>query len=54
VTFAVAETSHLWQATHSDTWGMFYQGTEPAAPDPALHVTHIAAGASDERHAAAA
>jgi len=31
VTFSVAETGHLWQAVHSDTWGMFYQGTEPAA-----------------------
>jgi hypothetical protein len=53
VTFSVAETNHLWQATHSDTWGLFYQGTEPAAPDPALHVRRIAAGANDERHAAA-
>jgi IPT/TIG domain-containing protein len=31
VTFSVAETSHTWTSTHSDTWGMFYQGTEPAA-----------------------
>ncbi len=31
VTFSVAETDHTWTALHSDTWGIFYQGTSPSA-----------------------
>jgi len=50
-TFSVAETSHTWTSSHSDAFDVFYQGTTPA-PDAALHITRIAAGANDKRHAA--
>jgi len=50
-TFSVAETNHTWTSSHSDAFDVFYQGTTPA-PDAALHITRIAAGANDKRHAA--
>ena len=51
-TFAVTETSHTWTSTSSTAFDVDYQGTTPA-PDAALHITHIAAVANDQRHAAA-
>jgi hypothetical protein len=50
-TFSVTETSHTWTSTSSAAFDVDYQGTTQT-PDPAIHITHIAAAANHERHAA--